>query len=240
MKQYVRDYENIAPIGSAVGFPAGDSASPKELIFLLLQDNSKPTEVLDVGFGAGSLGALIKSNPNTQHWEVDGVEGFEANCCNASLMDKKIYRNVWHGLAQEMPSEQLKRYQIICLLDVIEHLEIENAKYLLRHLLSCMNDEAFLFISTPLWFYPQDTQQQGDLEEHLIGVPASSMMALLPTHYAVNHPLVGGFVLAKRSLHYINFFQPTTDKSFSYEKGMKIAQAIGLRLDPGVAIVTRF
>ena len=238
MKQYVRNYELIEPIGGAAGFPAGNSASPKDLIFLILKDNSQPIEVLDIGFGAGALGALVKSNPGAQHWQVDGIEGFEANCQNQQLIDKNIYRNIWHGLAQELPSEQIKRYHVICLLDVIEHLDIESAKYLLRHLLSCMADDALLFISTPLWFYPQDAQQQGDLEEHLIGVPASSMMALLPTHYAIRHPLVGGFILAKRSLQYISFFQPTTDKTFSYEKGMKIAQAIGLRLDPGIGFVT--
>jgi 2-polyprenyl-3-methyl-5-hydroxy-6-metoxy-1,4-benzoquinol methylase len=238
MKQYVRNYEAIAPIGNAVGNPEGDSASPKQLLFFILKDNSEPIEVLDIGFGVGRLGELIKSNPSTQHWQVDGIDGFEPNCQNEQLINKKIYRNTWHGLAQELPSEVLKRYKIMCLLDVIEHLEIENSKYLLRHLLSSMADDASLFISTPLWFYPQDTQQQGDLEEHLIGVPASSMMALLPTHYAVSGPLVGGFVLSKQSLQYINFFHPTTDKSFSYEKGLKIAQAIGMRLDPGVAFTT--
>ena len=238
MKQYVCDYEVIERIGSAVGSPAGTSASPKEMIFLILKDNSQPIEILDIGFGAGGLGELIKSNPGTQHWQVDGIEGFEANCQNQQLINKRIYRNIWHALAQELPSEQIKQYDIICLLDVIEHLDIESAKYLLRHLLSCMSDDALLFISTPIWFYPQDTQQQGDLEEHLIAVPASSMMALLPTHYATRHPLVGGFVLAKRSLQYISFFQPTTDKAFSYEKGMKIAQAIGMRLDPGLVFVT--
>jgi 2-polyprenyl-3-methyl-5-hydroxy-6-metoxy-1,4-benzoquinol methylase len=238
MKQYVRDYEAIAPIGNSVGKPHGVSASPKQLIFLILKDNSQPTKVLDIGFGTGGLGSLIKSNATTQHWQVDGIDGFEPNCQNPLLINKKIYRNIYQGLAQEIPSEHIKQYRIMCLLDVIEHLEIETAKYLLRHLLSCMADDAFLFISTPLWFYPQDTQQQGDMEEHLIGVPASSMMALLPTHYAVNAPLVGGFVLSKLSLQYVTFFQPTTDKGFSYEKGLKVAQAIGMHLDPRVAIVT--
>ncbi|HRO57473.1 MAG TPA: methyltransferase domain-containing protein, partial [Nitrosomonas europaea] len=167
--------------------------------------------MLDIGFGAGKLGELIKSNLATAHWSVDGIDGFEANCHNIDLFEKKIYRNIWHGLAQDLPSDWLRSYQIICLLDVIEHLTADTAKWLLRTLLTHMGDDAFLFISTPLWFYPQDTMQQGDLEEHLIGIPATSMMALIPKIYSINSPLVGGFVLGKRSLDFIEFFQPTSD-----------------------------
>ena len=116
---------------------------------------------------------------------------------------------------------------------MIEHLPPDAAKQLLRDLLTSMRDDAFLFISTPLWFYPQDAMQPGDLEEHLIGVPATSMMALLPKMYSIAPPLVGGFVLGKRSLEFVEFFQPTTDKGFSYEKGLEIARAIGCHLEPG-------
>jgi hypothetical protein len=101
-----------------------------------------------------------------------------------------------------------------------------------------MADDAFLFISTPLWFYPQNTMQDGDLEEHLIGVPASSMMSLLPTHYSIVNPLVGGFVFKKRSLSFVRFFEPTSDKSFSYDQGMMVACAVGMNVDPGFLVTT--
>jgi hypothetical protein len=116
---------------------------------------------------------------------------------------------------------------------VIEHLNAETAKWLLRTLLSSMGENAFLFISTPLWFYPQHSQQSGDLEEHLIGVSAATMMALIPIMYAVNHPLIGGFVLGKRSLEFVEFFQPTTDKSFSFQRGSLLASAVNCQTVPG-------
>ena len=72
-----------------------------------------------------------------------------------------------------------------------------------------------------------------DLEEHLIGIPASSMMALIPTMYSVSNPLVGGFVYTKKSLDFIEFFQPTTDRGFSYDQGMAIAKAVNLQCTPG-------
>jgi 2-polyprenyl-3-methyl-5-hydroxy-6-metoxy-1,4-benzoquinol methylase len=231
--QVVKNYSAVIPLVESSLAVQGDSASPKGLIFHILEDNTRHIEVLDIGFGAGNLGLHIRNNPATSHWAVDGVDGFQANCHNAALIEKSVYRNIWHGLAQDIPAEQFEKYRIICLLDVIEHLPADTAKQLLRELLTSMRHDAFLFISTPLWFYPQDTMQPGDLEEHLIGVPATSMMALLPKMYAIAPPLVGGFVLGKRSLDFIEFFQPTTDKNFSYQKGMEIAEAIGCHLQPG-------
>ncbi len=234
IRQVVRDYTPIAEFQSS-GFKAlGDSASPKGMVFHILPDNTGPVEVLDIGFGAGRLGEHIKANPETRHWSVDGIDGWAANCENKDLIDRGIYRHIWHGLAQDLPSDQLRRYRVLCLLDVIEHLNADTARWLLRTLLSGMADDAYLFISTPLWFYPQEQHQAGDLEEHLIGVPASSMMVLMPHMYSVSHPLIGGFVLGKRSLDFIEFFQPTSDKSFSYEKGMKIVDAIRMQHQPGV------
>ena len=232
LRQIVKDYQLIDPIDSKL-LPGGESAAPKELIFHIMQDNAANVEVLDIGFGKGGLGELIKSHPAIKHWSVDGVDGFEGAFNNPSLFERKIYRNAWHGLAQGIPSDQFAKYNIICLLDVIEHLTAETAKWLLRTLLTSMGNDSFLFISTPLWFYPQDSQQGGDLEEHLIGVPATSMMALVPMMYAVNPPLIGGFVLSKRSLDFIEFFQPTTDKSFSYHRGTMLASAINFQNVPG-------
>lgn len=234
INQFVSNYLITEDFSHSENKAMGSSASPKEIIFHILNDNSSDVSVLDIGFGAGSLGQIIKSNPDTSHWQIDGIDGWEANCKNIDLINKKIYRNIWHGLAQDIPKDTFYNYKIICLLDVIEHLDIKTSKDLLKALLTHMGQDAYLFISTPLWFYPQDNVQDGDLEEHLIGVPASSMMALIPRMYAINHPLVGGFVLTKSSLDYIDFFQPTSNKNFSYEMGLKILTAMNVDYRPGV------
>ena len=206
MRQIVENYSTLTDLPKSSLIPKGTSASPKGVIFHILNDDTQPVEVLDIGFGTGELGRLIKSTKETSHWSVDGIDGWEPNCTNKELIDKAIYRNIWHGLAQEIPSEAMRRYKIICLLDVIEHLNAETAKWLLRTLLTNMGEHSFIFVSTPLWFYPQGHQQDGDLEEHLIGVPASSMLALIPTMYSISPPLIGGFVYGKKSLQYIEFF----------------------------------
>ena len=238
MRQIVDNYQLVADIADPILIPEGVSACPLGIISHILADNSQPIQVLDIGFGTGRLGTLIKSNPPTSHWGVDGIDGWETNCQNKDLFSKQVYRNVWHGLAQDLPSEQIAKYNIVCLLDVIEHLTAETAKWLLRTLLTGLGPDSHLFISTPLWFYPQDRHQEGDLEEHLIGVPASSMLALAPTMYSINHPLVGGFVYAKRSLKYVELFQPCSDKSFSFAMGLTVLRAVNVPYQPGMLYKT--
>ncbi|EQA1622542.1 class I SAM-dependent methyltransferase [Enterobacter asburiae] len=232
--QTVKNYQFIHGEKMSGGKVAGTSASPRRLIFDIPVDKAAAISVLDIGFGSGGLGSMIRDCSETQHWVVDGIDGFAPNCFNPRLVSDRLYRNVWHGLAQDLPADTPGGYDIICLLDVIEHLPADAAKQLMTHLFSSMREDAFLFVSTPLWFYPQDNQQDGDLEAHLIGIPATSMMGMMPLMYAVSPPLVGGFVYQKDSLHYIDLFCPVTDRSFTYERGMDVARAINCHTSPGV------
>ena len=127
--QTVQNYQTLCEPRDEPSIPHGDSAAAKEMIFHIYPDHSRELEVLDIGFGGGKLGQLIKNNSSTAHWHVDGVDGFAPSCHNKSLFEQKIYRNVWQGYAQELPYELLQSYDILCLLDVIEHLNIETAKY---------------------------------------------------------------------------------------------------------------
>ena len=103
-KQKVSNYAILAELPRSNLQPNGDSASPKEIFFHILPDNSQEVSILDIGFGAGNLGKMVKSNQATSHWHIDGVDGWEPNCQNLDLFNQHIYRNVWHGLAQEIPS----------------------------------------------------------------------------------------------------------------------------------------
>ncbi|HEY4371609.1 MAG TPA: methyltransferase domain-containing protein [Burkholderiales bacterium] len=238
LRQIVKDYSVVTTLTPSGVVPQGTSSAAKGVIAYILEDNAAEASILDIGFGTGGLGELIKSDARTRHWSVDGVDGFEANCANPILLKSGIYRNIWHGLAQEIPLETLAQYKIICLLDVIEHLPAEAAKLLLETLLRNMGQDSFLFISIPLWFYPQDMMQSGDLEAHLIGVPVTSMTALKPKIYCVSEPFIGTFVLTKGSLDFIDAFQPTTDPRFSMERGMELADLIEFRYDTNIIFRT--
>ncbi|MBF0153640.1 MAG: methyltransferase domain-containing protein [Magnetococcales bacterium] len=234
MRQIISNYELVASIPAGEHAFIGNSSSEKSVIFRVFKDVSLPVRVLDIGFGCGSLGELIKNNPDTSHWQVDGIDGYDISCRNIDLFNKRYYRNIWHTPAQDVPIERMREYDVLCLLDVIEHLHVEEAKRLLKKLLLSLREDSFLFISTPLWFYPQNNQEAGDLEEHLIGVPASSMMALLPLMYAISSDFVGNFVYGRQSIDYIDLFQPVTDKAFSLERGVNVAVAVGMQLTPGI------
>ncbi len=235
MFQTVRNYEPVTNLVEADGLRAdGFSLAPKSLLFHILPNNSEPVQVLDIGFGIGQLGQLIKEEKSTAHWHIDGVDGWKPNCVNRNLIEKAYYRNIWHGLAQNIPSNVFKNYKIICLLDVIEHLNVETSKWLVRTLLSMMDEASYLFISTPLFFTPQENKQQGDLEEHLIGIPITSMLALMPRLYSIGEYIVGGFVYDKNSLRYIELFQPCADKNFTYEMGLNLLKICGVENKTGV------
>jgi hypothetical protein len=230
----VSDYELIYDVPEKTGF-VGGSAAIKDIIFYIFPDShTKKINVLDIGFGVGLLGEFIKSSPLTKHWEIDGVDGFFDTCCNKELFQKKIYRNIWHGLAQDLGTELLGQYDLLCLLDVIEHLDAEPAKNLLGLLLRALTPEGRLYLSTPLFFYPQGQIQHGDLEEHRMGVPASSALALRPMLYSINlDGLCGNFVYSRESLKYIESFSPTTDRNFGALEGLEECFRLGLSIDDG-------
>ena len=235
----VRNYDLVAPIPEGDYKFGGDSIGLKEIVRFIPKDKTRHVTLLDIGFGLGTLGQIVKANDETRHWEIDGIDGYLTTCRNHALFEKKYYRNIWHGMASQIPAEQLRSYDIICLFDVIEHLDAPMAKQLLKQLLESLGENSVLAISTPLWFYPQDQQNEGDLEEHKIGVPATSLFSLQPTMYHI-HPkfLVGTFVFTRESLKHIDAFAPTTDRSFDFSAGLKEVQRLGQKADGILYFVT--
>lgn len=239
MRTIVSGYEPVVGIANQPDRFVGNSVAFKGIVQHVFADPAVPRQVLDIGFGAGRLGRLIKELPETAHWHVDGVDGFEDTCRNAPLFAERIYRNVWHGLAQELGTERLGQYDLLCLFDVIEHLPAAAASELLANLLGALKPGARLAVSTPLWFWPQGQLMPGDLEEHLIGIPASSMMRLRPHMFHISSRfLVGTFVFGPESLARIARFQPREDAGFDRAAGEADLAALGLKADDNLYIVT--
>lgn len=232
VRQVVKDYALVAPIPSGNYSFAGNSVGCKEIVSHLWGESSAPRTLLDIGFGIGDLARIVRTRPEHAQWHIDGIDGFHVACCNTELFNKKHYRHIWHGLAQEIPAEQLASYDAICLFDVIEHLDVVASKALLRHLLASLGPNSRLVLSTPLFFWPQDHQNPDDLEEHLIGIPANSLLALAPQMYFIHSRfLVGTFVFSRKSLDLIDGFAPTSDKAFDLDAGRAHLESLGLRAD---------
>jgi len=87
MRQIVENYELKINIPEQFKIAHGDSVSPKSMIFHAI-DNILPVKVLDVGFGLGNLGELIKTRKESLHWTIDGIDGDLSNCHNKSLFEK--------------------------------------------------------------------------------------------------------------------------------------------------------
>ncbi len=232
MRQIVSDYEVVVDIPDGDYPFAGNSVGKKNIVSYVFGDNAAPRTLLDIGFGLGDLARIVKSDPKTAHWHIDGVDGFHVACCNKALFEKKHYRNIWHGLAQEIGQERLAQYDIICLFDVIEHLDPTMARQLLKDLLTALGPHSRLALSTPLFFWPQNHMNPDDLEEHLIGVPAQSLLLLQPQMYLIDSRfLVGTFVFGKQSLDLLDHFVPTTDRQFGMDAGRAHLAALGIPAD---------
>ena len=232
MENIVKNYEICIDVPPYIGTITGCSVSCQQIINHIFENNAVPRTILDIGFGRGNLGSLIKGNIETSHWVIDGIDGFRRTCSNLPLFQKKIYRNIWLGLAQELSYEQISTYDVLCLFDVIEHLSIPDAKALLQTLFCSLGEQSRFIISTPMWYMPQDNDTEGDLEEHKFGVPAQSMFLLQPLFYHIDpHFLVGTFVFDKSSLKHLKYFQPTADTLFDIHAGRAHLTKIGIKAD---------
>lgn len=232
LKTIVSDYKLVADIAPVDHPFNGNSAATKEIVHYVFPDTSVPRKVLDIGFGMGELARTVKTNPKTAHWQVDGIDGFEETCRNVALFEHGWYRNVWHGLAQDISPKDLASYDMLCLFDVIEHLDAVTARQLMKNLLESLGENSRLVISTPLWFYPQDHNRDGDLEEHLIGVPGRALLAMNPRMYLISPQfLIGNFVFGRESLKHIDEFVPTTDRAFGLREGLAHLASLGVAAD---------
>jgi hypothetical protein len=232
MKQVVQDYALTQPIPPGQYRFTGNSVGCKPIVEHLFGDPAASRSILDIGFGMGDLGRVVKTNPATAHWTIDGIDGFHDACCNEALFARRWYRNIWHGLAHELPGDRLRTYDAICLFDVIEHLDPDDARALLGQLLGSLGAQSVLVLSTPLWFWPQGHHHEDDLEEHRIGVPAAALFSLMPTMFHIHSEfLVGTFVFARRSLPLVDRFVPVTDRSFGLDAGRAHLQRLGHKAD---------
>lgn len=232
MRQIVESYALTAEIPPGDYQFTGNSVGCKPIVKHLFGDCSAPRSLLDIGFGVGDLARIVKTDADMAHWQIDGIDGFRDACCNEPLFARRWYRNVWHGLAQEMPADTLKQYDAICLFDVIEHLHAAQAKALLLHLLESLGEHSRLVISTPLWFWPQAHQNAEDLEEHLIAVPAQALLGLNPVMFHIHSRyLVGTFAFSRRSLPLIDRFVPTADRGFGLDAGRANLESLGRKAD---------
>lgn len=125
----------------------------------------KPKSVLDIAFGFGKYGLLIKEylrpKPYIAGWQsVERVDGLEVFPDYVTDMQRAIYDKIIIADALEIEYE---KYDLFLMIDCIEHMSKENGKKLIEKLRKLGK----VLIVTPRNFEVHPPRYGNPLEEHI-------------------------------------------------------------------------
>ena len=119
----------------------------------------KPRRVLEIGFGLGKWGFLLREALDfidgrvaREDWVVT-IDGIDARD-NGSPLPGWVYDDVQIGDALELIDE-LEPYDLVVMGDVIEHFDKAEGLSLLRTLLAKNRN---VLLTTPYWFFEQEIE----------------------------------------------------------------------------------
>jgi hypothetical protein len=149
--------------------PVSDYNHISDVLHVVAQFN--PKSVLDVGVGFGKWGVLCREvidvyqgRLSSSEWQtkIDGVEIFEAyrNSVWSLAYDQVLIGNIF-DLIDEMP-----KYDLTLLCDVIEHFEKKEGLLLLEKLLA---HSKIVVLTSPRGYHVQGAAWGNDHERHLSG-----------------------------------------------------------------------
>jgi len=131
---------------------------------------TSPKSILDVGIGFGKYGFLsreylenidIKKKYN-ENWkiQIDGIEVFEEYL---NPIQEIIYNNIYRGNALDVLPTIKIRYDLVLLIDVLEHFEYEDGLKVLKQCIKCGRNVLF---STPKDIGKQEKEHGNVFETH--------------------------------------------------------------------------
>ena len=112
----------------------------------------KPTKILDLGVGFGKWGSLVREYTDIWGWRfyrnewivrIDGIEVHEKYRCP----NWENYTQVYIGEIQEV-LQTLAKYDLIIMLEVLEHIEKAEALYVLEGIFERCNKAIISFTNT--------------------------------------------------------------------------------------------
>ncbi len=130
---------------------------------------TRPQSVLDIGVGFGKFGFLCREylelwdgRETYGDWQkrIDGIEAFEPYI---TPVHEYIYNNIYVGNALEILPTLESHYDLILLIDVIEHFSLTDGQELLTE---CSHRSKACLISTPTIASPQESAFGNPFETH--------------------------------------------------------------------------
>jgi len=116
------------------------------IINYILEHVKKADAILDVGFGSGIYGKLL--NEKGYH-NIDGIDIYGGELEGTGL--DSIYRTIF---IEDIQTFKFNHYNLIIMGDILEHLPLQNAKFILKKLsLKCDH----LMVSVPYQFSQNGT-----------------------------------------------------------------------------------
>lgn len=122
----------------------------------IVENVEKHSRILDVGFGAGAYGKLLRS---LYYMNIDGLDIYSDNIEEMGL--DIIYDNIY---IENILDFDFDFYDLIIMGDVLEHIELKSAKKLISNLIESKCGQ--IIISVP-YEYEQDELYGNKYEKHL-------------------------------------------------------------------------
>jgi hypothetical protein len=158
-----------------------------EIIEIIVLSN--PQTILDVGVGFGKYGVLAREflelrdgRDQYSNWQrrIDGIEAFATYL---TPLHQFIYNTVYIGDAIDVLPSLPVTYDLILLIDVLEHFTQEKGTAVLQ---ACLQKGRNVLISTPGWFFQQGTAFNNPYEQHLSFWTKADFAAFTPKCFVPN------------------------------------------------------
>jgi len=147
--------------------PSSHPYQLNEILELIIEAN--PGKLLDIGIGFGKYGFLSREylelwDPDAVYGsykrQIDGIEAFEAYL---TPLHRLIYDRIFTGDAREVLPELTDRYDLILMIDVLEHFTYEDGLKVLEECRRCGRN---ILISVPKVMSVQDEVYGNPCETH--------------------------------------------------------------------------
>ena len=137
----------------------GSSGDVGKTVFLdwVLNNVDRSEKILDVGFGGGVYGKILKA---FYYENIDGVDVWPENIDEMGL--NFIYDNIF---IENVLDFEFERYDLIIMGDVLEHMSLEDSKKLLNKFIN--GKASKLFIQVPYMYENHHEWQGNPYEVHI-------------------------------------------------------------------------